>query len=123
MEGYQEGSGRRREVGKGTENKQHKWLVENRQGEGKNSIGNVEAKELTCMSHGHELKLGNDGGRGGTGQRGIKGRKKWDNCNSIINKYIYFLKSQKNQENNPQSQNNHDKARDKLKLRDILQDT
>ena len=25
------------------------------------------------------------------GQRGIKGRKIWDNCNSIINK-IYFLK-------------------------------
>ena len=27
----------------------------------------------------------NDGGRGGAGWRGIKGRKKWDNCNSIIN--------------------------------------
>ena len=23
---------------------------------------------------------------GGAGQRGVKGRKKWDNCNSIINK-------------------------------------
>ena len=55
MEGYQQGSGRGRE-GKGTENKQHKWQVENRQGEGKNSIGNVEAKELICMTHGHELK-------------------------------------------------------------------
>ena len=32
--------------GKGTENKQHKQQVENRQGEGKNSIGNVEAKKL-----------------------------------------------------------------------------
>ena len=31
---------------KGTENKQHKWQVENRQGKGKNSVGNVEAKEL-----------------------------------------------------------------------------
>ena len=31
--------------GKGTENKQHKWQVENRQGEVKNSIKNVEAKE------------------------------------------------------------------------------
>ena len=30
---------------------------------------------------------------GGTGQRGIKGRKKWDNCNSIINK-IYIFKKQ-----------------------------
>ena len=41
------------EGGKVTENKQHKWQVENRQGEGKNSIGNVEAKELICMTHGH----------------------------------------------------------------------
>ena len=30
--------------------------MENRQGEGKNSVGNVEAKELTCMTHGHELR-------------------------------------------------------------------
>ena len=34
------------ERGKGTENKQHKGQVENRQGEGKNRAGNVEAKEL-----------------------------------------------------------------------------
>ena len=59
-------------------------------GEVKNSIGNGEAKELTCTTHGHELK----GGRGcwwegGAGQRGKKGRKKLDNCNSIINK-IYI---------------------------------
>ena len=33
-------------------------MVENRQGEVKNSIGNVEAKELICMTHGHELKWG-----------------------------------------------------------------
>ena len=32
--------------------------MENRQGEVKNSIGNVEAKELVCMTHGHELKGG-----------------------------------------------------------------
>ena len=25
---------------------------ENRQGEGKNSVGNAEAKELICMTHG-----------------------------------------------------------------------
>ena len=43
------------------------------------------------MTHGHELKLGNDGERGGTGHIGMKRGKKWDNCNSIINK-IYFLK-------------------------------
>ena len=30
-------------------------------------------------------------GWGGTGWRGIKGRKKWNNCNSIINK-IYIKK-------------------------------
>ena len=41
----------------------------------KNSIGNVEAKELICMTHGHELKAGNAGGRGCAGRRGIKGRK------------------------------------------------
>ena len=44
--------------GEGTENKQHKWQVENRQGEDKNNIGNVEAKELICMTHGHELQGG-----------------------------------------------------------------
>ena len=32
--------------------------MKNRQGEGKNSIGNVEAKELKSMTHGHELKGG-----------------------------------------------------------------
>ena len=39
-------------------------------------MGNREAKELICMTHGHELKWGNAGGRGGAGQRRIKGRKK-----------------------------------------------
>ena len=58
---------------KGTGNKKHKWQVQNRQGEVKNRIGNVEAKELICMSHGHELKEGNVGGRECAGQRGIKG--------------------------------------------------
>ena len=37
--------------------------MENRQGEGKNSVGNVEAKELICMTHGHELSWENNGGR------------------------------------------------------------
>ena len=66
MEGYQWWSGTGREQGK-VESKQHKWQVENRQGEGKNSIGNVEAKELISMTHGHELQAGNVGGRGWTG--------------------------------------------------------
>ena len=57
----------------------------------KNSIGNGEAKELICMTHGHELKGGNAGGRGCTGWRGTKGGK-WDTCNSIINK-IYIKKA------------------------------
>ena len=56
-------------------------------------MGNGEGKEFTCMTHEHELSrdggLGNGAGMGGAGQMGIKGRKKWDNCNSIINK-IYF---------------------------------
>ena len=50
-----------------------------------NSIGNGEAKDLICMTHGGMMV------EGGKGRRGIKGRKKWDNYNSIINK-VYFLK-------------------------------
>ena len=30
--------------------------MQNRQGDVKNSIGNGEAEELTCMTHGHELR-------------------------------------------------------------------
>ena len=63
MDSYQRGVGRG-ERGKGTENKQHKQQVENRQGEVKNSKINVEAKELICMTHGHELKGGDAGGWG-----------------------------------------------------------
>ena len=72
MEGYQ-GEWKGERVEKGTENKQHKWQIENRQGEGKNSIGNVEAKELISMTHGHELYGGNVGGRGQAGWSGMKG--------------------------------------------------
>ena len=59
--------------GKGTGNKKHKWQVQNRQGEVKNSIRNGEAKELTYMTHGHELIQENAGGGVCAGQRGIKG--------------------------------------------------
>ena len=38
--------------------------IENRQEEVKNSIGNVEANELTCTTHGLELQGENEGGRG-----------------------------------------------------------
>ena len=47
-------------------------------------MGIGEAKELICMTHGHELRVG------GAGWRGIKGVK-WDNCNSIINKIFKNL--------------------------------
>ena len=77
--------------GKGTGNKKHSWQVQNRHGEVKNNIGNEEAKELICATHGHELRWGG-GMLVGEGQKRIKGRKKeWDNCNNIINK-IYFKK-------------------------------
>ena len=50
-------------------------------------MGNGEAKELACTTHGHELRWVNAGGRGGAGWKGKKGeKKKWDNCNSVINK-------------------------------------
>ena len=39
-----------------------------RQGEVKHSIGNVEAKELVCTTHGHELRWENAGGRGVQGR-------------------------------------------------------
>ena len=44
-------------------------------GEVKNSMGNGEAKELICTTHGHELRLGNGGGRG-VWVEGNKGEKK-----------------------------------------------
>ena len=44
--------------------------MENRQGEGKNSIGNVESKELICAIHGHELRGQIAGGGGGVQGRG-----------------------------------------------------
>ena len=36
-------------------------------------MGNGKAKQLICMTHGHELRWGNDGGRGCSGQRGKRG--------------------------------------------------
>ena len=57
---------------------------------------NGEAKEVTCMTHGYEL-WGNGGGRRGAGQKRIKGRKIWDNCNRIINK-IYLINNKRKME-------------------------
>ena len=39
-------------------------------------MGNGEAKELICMTHGHEQRVRDAGGRWGVGRRGIKGRKR-----------------------------------------------
>ena len=39
-------------------------------------MGNREAKELLCTTHGHELRWGNAGGRGVAGRRGIKAEEK-----------------------------------------------
>ena len=44
--------------GKGTGIKKNNWWVQNRQEKVKNSIGNGGAKELMCMTHGHELRWG-----------------------------------------------------------------
>ena len=76
--------------GKGTGNQKCNWQAQNRQGEVKDSVGNGEAKELIYTTRGHEIRVGENAGKKSyIGQRGIKGRKKWDNCNSIINK-IFF---------------------------------
>ena len=69
------GEGRGKNGGTGPGNKKHKWYVQNRQGEVKNSIGNVEAKELMCTTHGRELRgknTGDGGVQGGGEQRGEK---------------------------------------------------
>ena len=36
--------------------KKHNLYIQNRQGDVKNNIENGEAKELICMTHGHELR-------------------------------------------------------------------
>ena len=56
----------------------------------KYSIGNRAAKELICMTQGHEQWCGDCLREWGSGWRGAKG-KNWDNCYSIINK-IEFKK-------------------------------
>ena len=40
----------------------------------KNSVGNGEAKELICMTHGHELRGRIAEGKRGTGWRETKGK-------------------------------------------------
>ena len=48
--GLSVGKGRGEDGGKSTGNKKHKQQVQNRQGKVKNSVGNVVAKELICMT-------------------------------------------------------------------------
>ena len=87
MEGYQWGEGEGRMGGKVQRIRSiNGWYK--RDGEVKDSMANVEFKELTYMTHEHELRWENASGRVSRVQREIKRRKKWDNCNSIINKYI-----------------------------------
>ena len=57
-----------------------------------NSMGNGKAKELICMTHGHELRGWEEEcwREGGCRAEGHKGEKKeWDNCNSKINKICF----------------------------------
>ena len=56
--GLSAGRGKWKNGGKGTGNKKHKWYIQSRQGEVKNSIGIGEAKELKRTTHGHELRRG-----------------------------------------------------------------
>ena len=57
-------------------------------------MGNGEAKELICMTHGHEQREGLLEGRGVSGRRGQRG-KKWDNYKSIVNKMHFKKKLRK----------------------------
>ena len=50
-------------------------------------MGNGEAKELIYKTHGHKLRGWRKCWRvEGCREEGDKGEKKWNNCNSIINK-------------------------------------
>ena len=56
VEGNQLGGGKAENRRKGAGTKKHKWCLQNRQGDFENSEGNGEAKELICMTCGHELR-------------------------------------------------------------------
>ena len=68
--GLSVGRGKGEKGRKGTGIKEHNWQVQNRQGDIKNSIGNGEAKEFICMTHGHEQRGKGDCWREG----GAKGK-------------------------------------------------
>ena len=73
--GLSVGRGRGEYRGKGAGNKKCKWQAQNRQGELKNSIGDREAKELTCMTHRHKLRGGILVGVGVQGGGEVRGEK------------------------------------------------
>ena len=79
--GLSAGRGREEREGEGTENKQHKLQVDNRRGEVKNRIVNVEAKELTCTTRGHELKAG---GMWAGGSVQGRGERRGENGTTVI---------------------------------------
>ena len=91
MDGYQQGGGgvRMGEKVQGIRSINGRYKI----GKVKTSIGNGKAKELTCMTLGHELSGVGMLVGGGCRVEASKGEKR-DNCNSIINK-IYFLKRNK----------------------------
>ena len=67
-------SGKGENGGKGSGNKKYNFQVQSSQEEVKNNrIGNGEAKELICMTHGHELRRGMWVGGGMQEEREIKG--------------------------------------------------
>ena len=53
---------------------------------GRLKIGNGETKALICTTCGYELR-GECWLEGDSEQRGIKGRKKWNNCKSEYHKF------------------------------------
>ena len=56
LKGYELGGRTGRMGEKVQELRSTNWQVQNRQGDVKNSIGNGEAKELICVTYGHELR-------------------------------------------------------------------
>ena len=70
------GRGRVENGGEGTGSKTHKWQVENKQGEVKNSMRNRKAKELICMTEGHELRARGNSVREWCMLKGNKGQEK-----------------------------------------------
>ena len=77
MEGYQLGEGMGR-MGEKVEITKYKLVDTNMHRDVKNSIGNGEAKELICMTHGHEPRGGSMKGIGHTEWRMQRG-KIWTN--------------------------------------------